>query len=47
VKRGDLVTVAVSGDFGKPRPAVIVQAHRFEDTGTVTVLLVSGTLQLL
>ena len=23
--RGDVVTVAVTGDFGKPRPAVIVQ----------------------
>jgi mRNA interferase MazF len=26
MKRGDVVTVAVSGDFGKPRPAVIVQS---------------------
>jgi len=26
MKRGDIVTVAVSGDFGKPRPAVIVQS---------------------
>jgi len=25
VKRGDVVTVAASGDYGKPRPAVIVQ----------------------
>jgi mRNA interferase MazF len=25
MKRGDVVTVAVTGDFGKPRPAVIVQ----------------------
>ena len=25
MKRGDLVTVAASGDYGKPRPAVIVQ----------------------
>lgn len=32
------------GDFGKPRPALIIQADQFEDTGTVTVLLVSGTL---
>jgi mRNA interferase MazF len=45
VKRGDLVTVAVSGDFGKPRPALILQSDRFDETGTVTVLLVSGTLQ--
>jgi mRNA interferase MazF len=44
VKRGDLVPVAMSGDFGKPRPALIVQSNRFEGTGTLTVLLVSGTL---
>jgi mRNA interferase MazF len=25
VKRGDVVTVAATGDYGKPRPAVIVQ----------------------
>jgi mRNA interferase MazF len=27
VKRGDVVTVAASGDYGKPRPAVIVQTN--------------------
>jgi mRNA interferase MazF len=26
-KRGDVVTVAAAGDYGKPRPAVIVQTH--------------------
>jgi mRNA interferase MazF len=31
-------------DFGKPRPALVIQADQFEDTGTVTVLLLSGTL---
>jgi mRNA interferase MazF len=25
MKRGDVVTVAAAGDYGKPRPAVIVQ----------------------
>jgi mRNA interferase MazF len=44
VKRGDLVTVAMQGDFGKPRPALVIQSHRFEAVGTVTVLLLSGTL---
>lgn len=43
-RRGDLVTVAVPGDFGKPRPALVIQADLFDQTGTVTVLLVSGTL---
>ena len=44
MKRGDLVTISVQGDFGKPRPALIIQADQFSDHGTVTVLLVSGTL---
>jgi len=44
VKRGDLVTVAHQGDLGKPRPALIIQSDQFDQTGTVTVLLVSGTL---
>ncbi len=43
MRRGDLVTVAMSGDFGKPRPALIIQSNRFADTGTVTVLLVTST----
>lgn len=25
MKRGDVVTVAASGDYGKPRPAVVIQ----------------------
>lgn len=44
MRRGDLVTVALPGDFGKPRPALVVQADPFLETGTVTVLLVSSTL---
>lgn len=44
MRRGDLVTVAMPGDFGKPRRALIVQADAFAETGTVTLLLVSSTL---
>lgn len=43
-RRGDLVTIAVSGDFGKLRPALILQADQVAGTATVTVLLVSSTL---
>jgi len=38
VKRGDLVTVVMSGDYGKPRPALIVQANAFDLHPSVTVL---------
>src|SRR5258707_13040533 len=29
MRRGDVVTVAAAGDYGKPRPAVIVQTDAF------------------
>lgn len=38
------MTVAIPGDFGKPRPALVVQSDQFSETATVTVLLLSGTL---
>lgn len=44
MRRGDLVTVAKPGDFGKPRPALVIQADPFAETGTVILLLVSSTL---
>lgn len=42
--RGDLVTVAVQGDFGKPRPALIMQADLFSEHGSVTILPVTSSL---
>lgn len=42
--RGDLVTVALQGDHGKPRPALVIQSDRFPDTATTTVLLVTSTV---
>ena len=44
MKRGDLVTVALQGDYGKPRPALIVQADQFADLGSVVVLPITSTL---
>ncbi len=46
MKRGDLVTIAMPGDFGKPRPALVIQSDQFGTTATATVsvLLLSGTL---
>lgn len=42
--RGDLVTIAMQGDFGKPRPALVIQADQFSEQASVTVLLITGTL---
>ena len=44
MRRGDLVPVAMPGDFGKLRPALVIQSDRFDGTATVTALLLSGTL---
>lgn len=44
MSRGDFVTIAMQGDFGKPRPALVIQSDQFNEHATVTVLLVSGTL---
>ena len=45
MRRGDIVTVAFAGDFGKPRPAVIVQSDYLNDTHA-TILLCPFTSEL-
>ena len=42
--RGDLVTIAMQGDFGKPRPALVIQANLFCEHTSVTVLPLTSTL---
>ena len=37
-RRGELVTIAISGDYGKPRPALVIQSDAFLDLPSVTVL---------
>ena len=44
MRRGDFVTVAMQGDFGKPRPALVIQSDQFSEHTTVTVLPVTSTL---
>ena len=42
--RGDFVSVAMQGDFGKPRPALVIQADQFVEHSTVTVLPTTSML---
>ena len=45
MSRGDLVVVALAGDYGKPRPALVVQSDLFNDThASVTVMPVTTTI---
>ncbi len=38
MRHGDLVTIAITGDYGKPCPALVVQSDVFADLPSVTVL---------
>lgn len=45
MRRGDLVIVAAAGDYGKPRPAVIVQTDAFpEDHASVVICQLTSEL---
>ena len=44
VRRGDIVTVALQGDQGKPRPALVIQSDLFADLPAVAILPITGTL---
>jgi mRNA interferase MazF len=45
IKRGDVVICATPGDYGKPRPAVVVQSDLFNEThSSVVVCLITSHL---
>lgn len=44
MRRGDLVTVALQGEHGKPRPALVIQSDQFPGTRTVAVLPITSTI---
>lgn len=45
MKRGDIVTVAISGDYGKPRPALIIQSDLFQEHPSASILPITGELR--
>jgi mRNA interferase MazF len=45
MRRGDVVTVAATGDYGKPRPAVIVQTDALP-AGHASVVICQMTSEL-
>lgn len=44
MKRGDLVTVAMKGDYGKPRPALVIQSDHFAEHSSISILPITGML---
>jgi len=45
-RRGDIVTIAAPGDYGKPRPAVVIQNDALNEAGSegIIVALMTSTL---
>jgi mRNA interferase MazF len=44
MKRGDIVTVALQGDYGKPRPALVIESDRLPATEGVLICLITSTV---
>jgi mRNA interferase MazF len=44
VNRGDIVTAVLPGDYGKPRPVLVVQSDLFDEHPSVTVLPITSHL---
>lgn len=45
MRRGCLITVALQGDLGKPRPALIIQSDLFASHPSVVVLPITSELR--
>jgi mRNA interferase MazF len=45
MRRGDLVTVALQGDLGKPRPALVIQSDLFDAHPSMAILPVTSELR--
>jgi len=44
LRRGDIVVVALQGDYGKPRPALVVQSDLFSTHSSVAILPITSEL---
>lgn len=45
MRRGDLVTIALQGTDGKPRPALVIQSDLFDEHPSVTILPITSELR--
>lgn len=45
MQRGQFVTVATSGDYGKPRPALVVQSDLFAELPSVVICPLTTTIR--
>jgi len=45
LKRGDIVLVVFTGEFGKPRPALVIQTDTAIPSEYITCIPITGTLK--
>jgi mRNA interferase MazF len=45
-RRGDIIIASASGDYGKPRPCLVVQSDLFADLNSVTFCQMTSDLQI-
>jgi mRNA interferase MazF len=45
MQRGDLVPVSLQGDYGKPRPALVVQSNTLSDLDSIVLCPVTSELR--
>lgn len=45
MKRGSIVTVVFQGDFGKPRPALVIQSDLLEELQSVIVCPITSEIR--
>ena len=45
MKRGDVVTIALQGAYGKPRPALVIQSDIFNEHPSVTILPITSQIR--
>ena len=45
MNRSDVVAAVTAGDYGKPRPALVIQSEPFQELDSVTVLPLTSDLR--
>ena len=45
MKKGDIVVISPTGEFGKPRPAVVIQDTEINEIDSVIVCLMTSTIK--
>lgn len=44
MKQGDVISVSLPGDYGKPRPALVIQSDIYEHLNSVTILPLTSNI---